>query len=102
MTTFKDFQHFFNQLWHSYHARYKIPYAQDDKENFARRLWDWITNQKGYEKHLPSEEEIETEVYKVIEDFSPSCLAFDPTFRQDKYEVISKSIAKAISKRIGK
>ena len=47
MTTFKDFQHFFNQLWHSYHARYKIPYAQDDKENFARRLWDWITNQKG-------------------------------------------------------
>ena len=88
MTTFKDFQHFFNQLWHSYHARYKIPYAQDDKENFARRLWDWITNQKGYEKYLPSEEEILEEIVqvmnnKILEGYTPV------------------DLAKAISKRIG-
>ena len=40
--TYKQFRHFFGRLWHSYHARYKMPYAHDDCENFARRIWNFI------------------------------------------------------------
>ena len=31
-------RHAFYYLWHSYHAKYKIPYSHDEKERFFNSL----------------------------------------------------------------
>lgn len=34
----EEFKEEFNRLWHSYHAKYKIPYSYDERNNIFEKL----------------------------------------------------------------